>query len=80
MTIKEIEDQASMVATNEITMLAKAGIQMESAIQERLLWLRLQATYLAGLDAGITAVKNQMSNLKGGETDAKSERLTSRTS
>ena len=80
MTIKEIEEQSSIVATNEILILATAGVRMENSQQEKLLWLRLQSTYLAGLDAGITAVKDQMSSLKGGETDAKSERLTSRTS
>ena len=74
MTIKEIDETAALTASNEILILQSAGVIMPDARQDKLLWLRLQACFLAGMSLGIDATKKQLYlNLKGGETDGKSK-------
>lgn len=74
MTKAEIQASAESYANGEILMLAKAGIRMPTAQQEKLLWLRLQSIFLAGMELGIEETKKQYEPLmKGGEIDAKSK-------
>lgn len=76
MTILEIEGHALDEANKEITLLNQCGVGANE-IENKLLRLRLQSVFLAGMNLGITETTKAM---RGGEIDAKSQRPISRAS